>query len=246
MFSLLYNDIIYRPILNLLVFLYNIIPGHDIGVAIVLVTVLIRLLLAPSFHKSLKSQKAMNDLQPKLNAVREKYKDDKQGQAAAMMALYKENKISPFSSCLPLILQLPILIALYQVFIKALHGNLDGLYKYIHHPASISPISFHVIDLSRAATGPLGLYIPALVLAILAGAVQFWQSKMMIPKAAGQDATTKAMRLQTTYILPLVSAFIALRLPAGLPLYWVITTLFAVGQQYYIIKKQKPAMVVSN
>jgi YidC/Oxa1 family membrane protein insertase len=242
MWSLLYNDIIYRPILNLLVFLYNIIPGHDIGIVIILVTILIRLLLAPSFHKSLKSQQAMNQLQPKLNEVRQKYKDNQQEQAKAMMALYKEYKISPFSSCLPLLLQLPILIALYQVFIKALRGNLDGLYSYISRPAHISPISFHFIDLTRAVTGGAGLYIPALVLAILAGASQYWQSKLMMPNAGGQDATVKAMRLQTTYILPLVSAFIALRLPAGLPLYWVISTLFAVAQQYYIMRKQQSAV----
>src|SRR4051812_37319042 len=117
MFSFLgvaYHEVIYRPLLNILVFLHNIIPGHDIGVVIILTTILIRLALAPSFHKSLKSQKTMNELQPKLNQVREKYKDDKEGQAKAMMELYKDHKINPLSSCLPLLIQLPILIALYQ------------------------------------------------------------------------------------------------------------------------------------
>src|ERR1051326_1606893 len=237
--SLLYNDIIYRPILNLLVFLYNIIPGHDIGIIIILVTVLIRLLLAPSFHRSLKSQKAMNDLQPRLNEVREKYKDNQQEQAKAMMQLYKDHKINPFSSCLPLVIQLPILIALYQVFIKALRGNLDGLYAFVHRPESISPLFLHFIDLSKTAITGGHIYIPALIFAILAGAAQFWQSKMMMPKTAASDATTKAMQLQTTYILPIISAVIALRLPAGLPLYWIVTTLFAVGQQYYIMKRQR-------
>ena len=148
-FISVYNAIIYHPLLNLLVFFYNIIPGHDIGVVIILITIFIRLLLAlllaPSFHKSLKSQKAMNDLQPKLNAVKEKYKDDKEGQAKAMMELYKENKINPFSSCLPLLLQLPILIGLYQAFRVALNPaismvqRLNGLYPFVHRPDSISP-----------------------------------------------------------------------------------------------------------
>lgn len=241
MFSFLYNEVIYNPILNLLVFLYNIIPGHDIGVVIILVTLLIRLILAPSFHKSLKSQKAMNDLQPKLNELREKYKNNQQEQAKAMMQLYKDHKVNPFSSCLPLLIQLPIMIALYQVFIKALKGNLDGLYSFVNNPGSLNPVSLGFFDLSRVAWENSHIYIPALVLALLAGAAQFWQSKMMMPKTPANDTTTKAMQMQTTYMLPLISAFIGLKLPAGLPLYWVVTTLFAVAQQYYIMKRQPVA-----
>ena len=236
LFLLLYNDIIYRPLLNLLVFFYNVVPGHDIGVVIILVTLVIRLALAPSFHKSLKSQKAMNDLQPKLNEVREKYKDNQQEQAKALMQLYKDNKINPFSSCLPLVLQLPILIGLYSVFRTALNSKvsiavrLSGLYSFVHRPANISPFLFKSLDLSQ----------PSIVLAVVAGLAQFWQSKLMMPKVAGSDATTKAMQMQTTYVLPVLSAFIALKLPAGLPLYWIVTTLFAVAQQYYIAKKKQP------
>jgi len=237
----LYNDIIYRPLLNLLVFFYNIIPGHDIGVVIILVTIVIRLLLAPSFHKSLKSQKAMNDLQPKLNDLREKHKDNKEAQAKAMMELYKEHKINPLSSCLPLLLQLPILIGLYQVFRVALnskieiHTRLAGLYSFVHVPQSISPYFLKFLDLSQ----------PSIALGVIAGLAQFWQSKLMMPKTAGQDATMKAMQMQTTYVLPVISMIIAIKLPAGLPLYWIVTTLFAVGQQYYI-KRQQPVAAITN
>ena len=227
--TLLYNDVIYRPLLNLLVFFYNIIPGHDVGIVIIVVTIVIRLLLAPSFHKSLKNQKAMNDLQPKLNEMRERLKDDKEGQAKAMMEIYKEHKINPLSSCLPLVIQLPILIGLYQVFRIALGGHsLTGLYSFIPNPLNISPYFLHLVDLSK----------PSWVFGVIAGLAQFWQSKIMMPKnTAGQDMTMKAMSVQTTYVLPLISVFIALKLPAGLPLYWIVTTLFAVGQQYYIIRK---------
>ncbi|MCW1949614.1 MAG: YidC/Oxa1 family membrane protein insertase [Candidatus Shapirobacteria bacterium] len=228
MLSTLYSDIIYRPLLNLLVFFYNIFPGHDIGLVIVFLTILIRLILAPSFHKSLKSQKAMNDLQPKLNDLREKYKNDKEGQAKAMMDLYKEHKINPLGSCLPLLLQLPVLIALYQVFNKALNNHLSGLYSFVHQPEFINPKFLGLVDLSK----------PSLAFGIVAGLAQFWQSKMMMPNASGQqDTTAKAMQLQTTYVLPVISVIIAIKLPAGLPLYWIVTTLFAVAQQYYIIKK---------
>lgn len=237
----LYNAIIYHPLLNLLVFFYNVIPGHDVGVVIIVLTLFIRLLLAPSFHKSLKSQKAMNELQPKLNELREKYKDDKEGQAKAMMQLYKDHKINPMASCLPLLLQLPILIGLYQAFRVALNPainiatRLQGLYPFVHRPDSISPYFLHFLNLSQ----------PSIILGVIAGLAQFWQSKLMMPKVAGQDATTKAMQMQTTYVLPVVSMIIAIRLPAGLPLYWIVTTLFAVGQQYYIKRQPSKMTVVS-
>ena len=233
--GLAYHEAIYRPILNLLVYLYNVIPGHDVGVVIILVTIIIRLILAPLFHKSLKGQKAMNALQPKLNEMRERHKNDKAAQTKAMMELYKEHKINPLSSCLPVLVQLPILIALYQVFIKALHGNLDGLYSFVSNPGVLNPKFLNLLDLSK----------PNIVLAIFAGAAQFWQSKMMMPAQASSDKTMKMMSVQTTYILPIISVVIALKLPAGLPLYWIITTLFAIGQQYYINRKTSPVEIVS-
>ena len=172
----------------------------------------------------------MNDIQPKLNELREKHKDNKEAQAKAMMELYKEHKINPFASCLPLLLQLPILIGLYQVFRVALNPamnmtSVERLYSLMcRGPRALARIF-------------LRLWIcrnPALLLAVIAGLAQFWQSKLMMPKTAGQDATMKAMQMQTTYVLPVISMIIAMKLPAGLPLYWIVTTLFAVGQQYYI------------
>lgn len=224
----LYNTIIYEPILNLLVWLYNTVPGHDVGVVIILVTIAIRIILAPFMHKSLKSQRAMSALQPKISELREKHKDDQQEQIKATMAIYKEHNVSPFSSCLPLLIQLPILFALYQVFSKALKGNLDGLYSFVSNPGMLNPKLFGLVDLAQ----------PNIVFAILAGAVQFIQS-WMISKwqtPGSGDATAKALNIQMLYILPIISIVIAWKLPAGLPLYWIVTTLFAIGQQWYINK----------
>ena len=230
MFTAVYHAVIYNPLLNLLVLFYNFIP--DVGVVIILVTGLIRLALAPSFHKSLKSQAAMNAIQPKMSEIREKHKNDQQAQAAAMMALYKEHKINPFSSCLPLIIQLPILIALYQVFNTALKNHIGGLYSFIHAPESISPLFLNWLDLSK----------PSWALGVVAGLAQFWQSKLMMPKNKGaQDSTAKIMSMQTTYVLPVISVVIALKLPAGLPLYWIVTTLFGVAQQYWINRRRELA-----
>ena len=222
----IYNTAIYEPILNLLVWLYNVIPGQDMGVVIIVVTILIRMILAPFMHKSLKGQHEMSALQPKLKELREKHKDDKVAQREALANFYKDNNVNPLSSCLPILIQLPILIALYHVFSKALKGNLEGLYSIVYNPGTLNHHLFGIVDLTN----------PNILFALLAGLAQFWQSWMMyqVQKKQGyQDEAMKAMSLPTLFILPLVSIYIAWKLPAGLPLYWIVTTLFAIGQQYY-------------
>ncbi len=224
----LYHQFIYAPLLNLLVWGYNSLPGHDVGVVIIVITILVRLLLAPTMHKQIKSQHAMTKLQPKLEELKERHKDNKEAHAKAMMDLYKEHKVNPLSSCLPLLIQLPILIALYQVFQTALHGNLTGLYHNVYNPGSIDPYFLGIVNLSK----------PNYVFAVLAGALQFWQARMMLTGQTKKptDPTAKIIQMQTTYLLPVFSVVIAASLPAGLPLYWIVTTLFAIGQQYYTIK----------
>ena len=228
----IYTQAIYEPILNLLVALYNVIPGQDIGVVIILITLAIRIILAPFMHKALRGQKEMSNMQPKIAELREKFKDNRTEQTKAITELYKENDINPFSSCLPLLIQLPILIALYQVFDKALKGNLDGLYSFVSTPGILNSMLFGWIDLAN----------PNIVLAIIAGLVQFWQS-WLITKSQNQehmDPTMKAMSIPTMYVLPLVSIYIAWKLPAGRPFYWIVTSLFAVGHQYHFDKPLVP------
>lgn len=222
-----FNLILVYPLLNLLVFFYHYIP--DIGVVIILLTVLVRLALLPSFHKSLKHQKAMADLQPKMNEIKHKYKDDKEAQAKALMELYKVHKVNPVSSCLPVLLQLPILIALYQVFIRSLDGRkLMGLYSFIQAPDSINPMFLHWINLADK-----NIYM-----AVMAGILQYFQSRLMLPKVKTDDPTAKIMQWQTLYFLPAITIFFGIKFPAGLTLYWVVTTLFGIGQQYYILRKE--------
>jgi YidC/Oxa1 family membrane protein insertase len=232
-FVIIYETIIYQPILNLLVGLYDALPIQDIGIVIIIVTIIIRIILAPLMHKSLKGQKALSALQPKLNDLREKHKDDREAQAKAMLDLYKEHNVNPFSSCLPVLLQLPVLLALFQVLRKALNGDLAGLYSFVPNPGTLDPNFLGIINLTQ----------PNFIFALLAGVVQFWQSRMIMKwqgNTTSTDTTAKVMNLQMTYILPIISVVIAWRLPAGLPLYWIVTTLFAVGQQYYIQKIHKP------
>jgi YidC/Oxa1 family membrane protein insertase len=233
----LFTIIFYQPILNLLVWLYNIVPGHDIGIAIILLTIIIKLLLLPLSKKSIVSQKALQDLQPKIEELKKQY-PSKEEQGKAMIKLYQENKINPFSSCLPLLIQLPFLIAVYQVFIAGLKSNsLDLVYPFISRPESISVISLGFLDLSKSNW----------VLAVLAGAAQFWQAKMMItkkPPAVVQgdkgsldEGMAAMMNKQMLYFMPAFTVFIGISLPGGLTLYWFVVTVLTALQQIFIFNK---------
>lgn len=221
--------ILTQPLLNFLIWIYNVIPLHDIGLAIIVLTLIVRLLLFPSFQKSLRSQRQLQLLQPKLDEIKEKYKDDKPAQTKAILEFYQLNKVNPFSSCLPLLVQLPILIALYQVFLAGLNDQISGkLYPFVVDPGKINTAFFGLLDLSQSN----------FLFAVLAGALQFVQSKLMMPRHKVMDQTARMVNAQFTYLMPVVTVFIAAKLPAGLALYWIVTTLFAIGQQYYIMKKQ--------
>jgi YidC/Oxa1 family membrane protein insertase len=212
-------------------------PGHDIGLAIIAITIVIKLILYPFSLKSIKSQKALQDLQPKLSELKKKYKDNPQEMTKATMALYKEQKVSPFSSCLPILIQFPFLIAVYQVFRKGLSNgqSLDIVYSFIHNPGTLNATAFGFLDLSK----------PNVYLAILAGLAQFWVSKMLITKkqpqvkSAKDEDMTAIMNKQMVYFMPAITVFIGLSLPGGLALYWLITTVLTGVQQLYFFKKDK-------
>ncbi len=228
-----FHLILTQPLLNALVWLYNIIPGQDVGLAIIALTLLIRVILVPAFQKSLRSQKELQHLQPQLEEIRRKHKDDKEAQTRATLELYKQHKVNPFSSCLPLLVQLPILIALYRVFLTGLNGNVAGdLYPFISDPGKIQTTFLGFVNLAS----------PNLYFGLAAGLFQFVQSKMMAPKKSSggaADKTQALMNAQLLYFMPIVTVLIAARLPAGLAVYWIVTTLFAIGQQYYIMRKDK-------
>lgn len=230
----IYHVVLFQPLLNLLALFAYIAPGNDMGVAIILLTILIRLILYPLSRKSLKSQKALQELQPKINEIRNKNKDDKEKQSQELMKFYQENKINPMSSCLPMLIQLPIIFALYRVFQAGMQNeNLQFLYSFVPHPATINPTFFGLLDLST----------PNLIMAIIAGALQFVQSKMLMDskKKDGNQQSQKGMAgmmtKQMVYFMPLFTVFIAMSLPSGLALYWAVSTLFSIGQQYLIMRK---------
>lgn len=242
----IFNTFLYQPLLNLLVFFYNVIPGQDLGVAIIVLTVVIRLLLYPLSARSVKSQRKLQLLQPTLEKIKRKYKDDKEKVSRETMAFYRKNKINPLSSCLPLLIQLPILIAIYRVLRDGINNpeSLNLLYSFVKNPGQLNATFLGLINLSKR-----NIY-----LAVSAGLAQFWQSRMLLKRRKGKGKSkqsnkpgenigdiARTMSNQMIYIMPIFTVFIAMSFPAGLALYWLMTTLFSVGQQFLIMRKPKKA-----
>jgi YidC/Oxa1 family membrane protein insertase len=222
----LYNQILYEPLYKFLVFLYNSIPGHDLGIAIIILTLLIRVILFPLSQKSIKSQMRMAQFKDEIKDIQNKYKS-KEEQSRELMKFYKENKINPFSGCLPLIIQLPILLALYRVFINVLNPK-NGLL------------------LGHTFLGIIDLSVPSPILAILAGISQFFASRLAMkrtvtmPQPGASDKAVnaqKSMSKQMAYFFPILTIFIAWKFPAGLAFYWVVSTLLGLIQDYYLYNK---------
>lgn len=230
MFSYLFNEIFYKPLFNGLVFLYNIIPNHDMGISIVVLTIIIRLILWPLTDKGIKNQKALASLQPKIEEIKKKFKDNKEAQAKALMAIYSENKINPLSGILPLLIQIPIIFALWRVFLNSTNFDFGSIYSFIEMPTEIQTIFLGLFDLTKRSV----------LLAVVAGVLQYFQTKMIIPaftkasagKPSGSVDFGQIMSKQMLYFGPVISVVIFWNLPAAIPLYWIIVTLMTILQQY--------------
>ncbi len=233
----LFNIVLFRPLFNALVLIYQFVPGRDFGLAVIVLTVIIRLIIYPLMAKSIKSQKMLSDIQPKIQEIQRQYEKDKEKQAKEMMALYQKEKANPFGGCLPLLIQLPVMIALYRVFWKGLDPEtMSYLYSFVPNPGPIDPVFIGLIDLSK----------PFFLLAVLAGIVQFFQSKMIMPKtdkkAKQNDQMARfsnLMQKQMIYFFPFFTVIILLNFPSAIALYWIVTALFSILQQKLIFKKQK-------
>jgi YidC/Oxa1 family membrane protein insertase len=243
--SYLFNLFFYNPLYNGLVFLIGALPWADVGIVVILFTCIVKLILFPLSKKSVLTQIRMKEVQPELDAIKEKYKENKQEQALKVMALYKERKINPFSGILLIFIQIPIIFALYFVFLK---GGLpeikaDLLYSFIKIPSSID-ISF---------LGFLDITQKSYLMAFLAAITQFFQVKFAMPKtkktntnpnqSSFKDDLAKSMSIQMKYILPIIIFFIARGLPAVVALYWTTSNLFTIGQELYLRRTRKNVTV---
>ncbi len=232
----MFDTLLVHPIFNLLAILYAFV--RDFGLAIILLTIVIRGLLWPLVTKQLHSQRALQELQPELQRIKTQAKGDKQLEGQLVMELYKEREINPFASFLPLLIQLPIFFALFIVLRDIVKPgeiahivyqplkSLPALADIIHNHAAFHPTLFGAIDLTK----------PSVFLAVLAGAAQFIQTKQITPKHQAKDSQAQVMA-GMTYAFPALTFFVGLSLPSALPLYWTTASLMAILQQYLVLKR---------
>jgi YidC/Oxa1 family membrane protein insertase len=247
-----FHIVLYQPLFNALIFLYEYIPGKDFGIAIIVLTVLIRLILYPSFVKAIKSQKILSELQPRIKEIQKKYKEDREKQGREIMELFKKEKINPLSGFLPILIQLPIIIALYRVFytelgVEQLSAN---LYAFMPSIEAVQTSFLGIIDLSKSCVltidGAQEFLWANIVLVIIVGIVQFIQMKMVMPKIAKQkDSDDKMakmsnmMQKQMLYVFPIFAVVILFRIPSAIGLYWLVSALFSILQQHLIYSKKR-------
>lgn len=238
----LFHIFVYQPIYNTLVFFYDFLPGHDFGIAIILTTLLLKFLMVPLSRKQIESQKKMQEIQPKIKALQEKMKHNKEEQTKALLELYKTEKANPFAGCLPLIVQIVFLIAVYRVIINISNAQFfvqtSDLYSFVANPGVINHYFLLFIDLAK----------PNIVFAVLSAIAQYFQTKMLLlnqgnqqePKEnTGEPDFNAIMSKQMLYMGPLITLFIGITFPAALSLYWLTSTLFMLVQQKLIFDKNK-------
>jgi YidC/Oxa1 family membrane protein insertase len=242
MIHTIWNAILYQPLINALAFLVSIIPGGDVGLAVILLTILVKLILFPLSQKSIESQAEMNILAPEINKIKESGAS-KEEQARLTFELYKKHKTNPFSGCLLVLVQLPIIFALYYVFSTGIKFDGGLLYSFVHIPEHINMVFLGFLDISQKS----------LVLAVLAGVSQYLQARYMpqpIPsKTSGStanfsDSFAKSMNTQMKYVFPFLIAFIAYSISGAVALYWITSNLFMVAQQIYVKREKTFKMVI--
>jgi len=236
---------------KLLIILYGF--THNYGVAIILLTILIRLILYPLMQKQMVSMREMQKIQPLMKAVQDKYKNDKERLNKELMALYKEHKVNPMSGCLPLLIQMPILILLFQTlrvfeYLDPITNNIAGgflwiakHYNVIEGGETIARAGLALSErlITLPGDGIFGLQYVGILPFLVAGSM-YIQQKMTSPggAVAGKDGGSSAQtQKMMTIMMPLMIGFMSFTLPSGLTLYWFTSTLLGIGQQYLINNK---------
>jgi YidC/Oxa1 family membrane protein insertase len=239
--SFIFHNFFYAPLYNGLILFINIIPFHNVGLAVILFTCIIKVIIFPLSQQSIKTQFEMKQIEPEINNLKLKYKDDKKIQAEKTMQLYKERGINPFAGILLMLIQLPILIALYWVFLKGGLPKIDDttIYAFTKIPDTINMVflGINVADKS-------------VIFAVLVAIAQFLQMQITVPKTKKSEskdgkepsfsgALASSMSMQMKYVMPVIMFFIAKSFPLVVSLYLITSSLFAIGQELYIRSKYK-------
>lgn len=250
----MFDLIVVKPLANILFAIYSFLPGHDFGLAVIILTALLRFALWPLVAKQLHSQKKMQALQPEIAKLKKQAGGDKQKENALMMELYKEREINPLASCLPLLIQLPFLFGLYIVFNQSTSG-VKGFEGYLYEPIkNLAFMQSVLADHSLFIPKLLGLVDLAakhnIVLALLAGASQFYQVRQITPQVTDKDDPNAAISKMTMWLFPVVTGYIGYTLIAALPLYWTVSNAVSILQQSIImggeVDKMEEAEIVKT
>ncbi|MFA5773503.1 MAG: YidC/Oxa1 family membrane protein insertase [Candidatus Paceibacterota bacterium] len=239
----LWNTVFYQPIYNALIFIIDNITFGDVGFAIILVTIIVKLALSPLTRKSIKSQVLMKRMEPEIKQIKKDF-PNKEEQAKKTFELYKKYGTNPFSGCLVVIIQLPVIFALYYVFYKGLSVDSSLIYSFIQIPATLHTNFLGLVEMSSHS----------IFLGIFAGITQFVQGYLSTPikpkkveivkeirKASEpktfQEQLSDSMQMNVRYILPIFIAFIAWKISAAVALYWIVSNIFTIVQEWYIRRK---------
>lgn len=240
MFSSIWHTFFFDPIYNALVFFIDIFPGGDVGLAIIATVLLVKTILLPLSIKAVKTQKIVREIEPKLKELKEKYKDDRQKQAQAMMEVYKEAGMNPLASIALVFIQIPIIIALYYSVYKGggvplPEINIDLLYPFVAAPIDVTMHFLGMIDITEKS----------LWLALGAGITQYIHVTLTMPtpppKAEGAAPDLKEdfmrnMHLQMKYVMPVLITIVAYSISAAIALYFFVSNLVTITQEYFIRK----------
>jgi YidC/Oxa1 family membrane protein insertase len=248
MFSFIWHTFFFDPIYNSLVFFIDVVRGGDVGIAIILTVIFVKLILLPISLKAARTQLLMNEMEPKMREIKEQYKDNKEEQARRTLELFQVNKVNPFSSILLLFIQIPIVIALYFAVYKG-GGvalpliNTEVLYSFIPTPETVSMLFFGMMDIGEKSV----------VLALLAGLTQYIHTHLSMPKLAARDPEKEAsfkddfnrsLQLQMRYVMPVIIFIAAYTISAAIALYFTISNLMSIAQEYVV--RHKGLKIVSK
>jgi YidC/Oxa1 family membrane protein insertase len=236
-----WNAVFYRPLYNLLLGIVAFVPNGDVGLAVILLTVLVKLVLFPLTQRSIDSQLRMKALEPELARIKATV-TDKAEQSKQTYALYKEKNVNPFSSCLLVLVQIPVIIALYLVFLHGFDSVSVLPYSFVSAPGEFNMKFLGFFDLAQRS----------IVLAVIAGVTQFlqgWlaQGRQSAPSGEGMAGQfAKTMQTQMLYVLPIMIVFIAYRVSGAVALYWITSNIFTIAQELYTKRKmEKSATTVA-
>lgn len=233
MISGIFHQVFFLPLYNTLVWISSILPGADIGLAIIVLTLLVRVILFPLQHRVNKTQRTLKTLEPQINALKLKHANDRNEHAKQLMALYKEHGVNPFAGFVVLLIQLPVLLALFWVFKDSFLLKPEWIYSFVTPPASPSVIFLGFLDITSKSWWLAGLV----------GITQFFQMKLALPpqspRPAGEPSSfssdlSRSMNLQMRYFMPVMVTFIAISLPAAIPLYWVTSNIFGIIHELFV------------